>query len=210
MAMQTRLNILLTHGVEGRSARLAEPPHPWYETLSHLLSPLGVRTFEATTNPQAMALIEQYPIHLAVLDTRLTQNDGLMLPRLLERIRQRALAQDYVATWPAGEAQAGSAGGGRRVQVTAKTEDTPHGGERVEVRFGASSQPARQVVWPTVILVTPQQDQGVLQEALKCNAFSVMSEPVDLNLMLDLMARALRRFHQNQWPLQGGPRDTTL
>ena len=53
---------------------------------------------------------------------------------------------------------------------------------------------------PTVILVTPAQDVTVLQAALSCEAFSVMHEPVDLNLLLDLMARALKRFHDNQWP----------
>ena len=34
---------------------------------------------------------------------------------------------------------------------------------------------------------------------MKFNAFTVLSEPVDVNLALDLMARALQRFHQNQW-----------
>jgi hypothetical protein len=39
-----------------------------------------------------------------------------------------------------------------------------------------------------------------MQEALKFNAFSVLAEPVDVNLMLEMMARAMKRSHQNQWP----------
>jgi hypothetical protein len=73
---------------------------------------------------------------------------------------------------------------------------------RIEVRFDA--RPAKPVGGPVVILIAPpppQQDPQFLQEALKFNAFSVLSEPVDVNLALDTMARALKRFHQNQWPV---------
>jgi hypothetical protein len=76
---------------------------------------------------------------------------------------------------------------------------------RIEVRFDA--RPAQNKPDPAVILIAPppvypaQQDKQLLQEALQFNAFTVLSEPVDVNLMLEVMARALRRFHQNQWPV---------
>jgi AmiR/NasT family two-component response regulator len=56
---------------------------------------------------------------------------------------------------------------------------------------------------PVVILIAPpppQQDPQLLQEALKFNAFSVLSEPVDVNTALEVMARAMKRFHQGMWP----------
>jgi hypothetical protein len=30
--------------------------------------------------------------------------------------------------------------------------------------------------------------------------FSVLSKPVDLNLLLDTMARVLKRYHESRWP----------
>ena len=36
------------------------------------------------------------------------------------------------------------------------------------------------------------------------HVFSVLSKPVDFNLLLDALARVLRRYHENRWP---GPSD---
>ncbi len=90
-----------------------------------------------------------------------------------------------------------------RLEVRVEQEGTGETGQRrIEVRFDA--RPAeRKNPGPVVILIAPppqQQDPQLLQEALKFNAFSVLSEPVDVNLALELMARAMKRFHQNQWP----------
>jgi CheY-like chemotaxis protein len=143
MATDTRLNILLTHEERKPIAGQA-----WYETLSHLLAPMGVRTFEATSGQQAVDLIEKHPIHLAVVDSRLPFISGINVLKLIAKLREQ----------------------GQRATLT-------------------------------VILIAPQQqDKQLLQEALSFNAFSVLSEPVDVNLMLETMARALKRFHQNQWP----------
>ena len=30
--------------------------------------------------------------------------------------------------------------------------------------------------------------------------FSVLSKPVDFNVLLDALARVLRRYHENRWP----------
>jgi hypothetical protein len=85
-----------------------------------------------------------------------------------------------------------------------QVEETSTDGQthrRIEVRFNSQPAGAEARQKPAVILIAPpQQDKQLLQEALKFNAFTVLSEPVDVNLMLEVMARALRRFHQNQWP----------
>src|SRR5689334_16334957 len=86
MGEQPKLNLLLTHRqrtLHGES---------WQRTLSDLLAPMGVRTFEASTGSQALALIEEHPIHLAVVDTQLPQIDGLGVLRLVQRIRERSEA----------------------------------------------------------------------------------------------------------------------
>ena len=201
MGEPSRLNLLLTHHTEPLRAPVWN--QPWYQLVSRLLAPMGVQTFEATSSPQAMDLIERYPIHLAIVDTRLTANDGLALLRIIQKIRQRALV-DQQAQTEAGPT--GSEISPRRVAVQGESHGLP-----IPVRFadgqagdaGTRENRAAKLQaapGPTVILVTPTQDVTVLQAALSCEAFSVMHEPVDLNLLLDLMARAMKRFHDNQWP----------
>ena len=184
MGGDVRLNLLLTY-----EAQRPAGPQPWYQTLSHLLAPLGVRTFEATSGQQAVELIEKLPIHLAVVDSRLPAISGMNVLRLIQKLRQQSML-------PPAQPQAPS-GFQFRVEVQQHQEGDQR---RIEVRFDASPAPPK-AAGPAVILITPpQQDQKLLQEALKFNAFSVLAEPVDVNLLLETMARALRRFHQNQWP----------
>jgi CheY-like chemotaxis protein len=158
---------------------------PWYLHVAKMLGPLGVQTFEATSGSQAIDLIERWPIHLAIVDTRLGANDGLGILRILKKLRDRA-----------GDGNAAAAGEGhekpRRVPVSGEPP------QAVPVRVEPAAH--RKDVLPTVILVSPVQDQATLQAALWFEAFSVMREPVDTDLLLDLMARALRRFHGDQWP----------
>ena len=203
MVAPSRLNILLTHH-QRRGSRVAtvgqDEPQPWYQSVSRLLAPLGVRTFEATTGPQALDVIEQYPIHLAVVDTRLPGTDPLGVLRLIQRIRERTIAVDDMRPLnpPAPEPKRETI----RMKVRIKG---PQGETRqqIEVRFAnesGASEPTGRVMPPTVILVTPARNDQLLPEAMKLSAFSVVQEPFDLNLMLDVMARAMRRFHQNLWP----------
>jgi len=187
MPEQTRLNLLLTHGAgseqrPGVSADLAER-QPWYRTVSHVLSPLGVRTFEATTGQEAMAVIEREPIHLAVVDTQLPGVSGLGVARLIQKMQQRAAA--------------------RQSRFSVQVDMTSHQAgqtRQVQVRFEQ-----RQVVSPTVILLTPEgtaeSNSQVLQEALTFGVYSVLSQPVQLDMVLEVMARAMKRFYENQWPL---------
>ncbi len=162
--------------------------------------PMGVRTFEASDGPSAMDLIERHPIHLAVVDTRLPTISGMTVLQLVQRLREQ---HERASQSPPPPSPAAPDFGGFHLQMHVE-EKTPQGHtqRRIEVRFDAG--PAKPNTGPTVILIAPpppEQDPQFLQEALKFNAFSVLSEPVDVNLALEVMARALRRFHQNQWPV---------
>jgi len=55
---------------------------------------------------------------------------------------------------------------------------------------------------PPAILLTQHLTNHLLHEALGMRVFSVLSKPVDFNLLLDALARLLRRFHENRWPAE--------
>jgi CheY-like chemotaxis protein len=50
------------------------------------------------------------------------------------------------------------------------------------------------------ILLTNHLTSHLLHEALGMQVFSVLSKPVDFNVLLDALARVLRRYHENRWP----------
>jgi CheY-like chemotaxis protein len=56
---------------------------------------------------------------------------------------------------------------------------------------------------PPAILLTSHLTDHLLHEALGMHVFSVLSKPVDFNLLLDSLARVLRRYHENRWPGDG-------
>lgn len=53
---------------------------------------------------------------------------------------------------------------------------------------------------PPAILLTQHLTDHLLHEALGMRVFSVLSKPVDLNLLLDALARVLRRHYSSKWP----------
>jgi DNA-binding NtrC family response regulator len=53
---------------------------------------------------------------------------------------------------------------------------------------------------PPTILLADHLTNNLLQEALGMRVFSVLSKPVDFNLLLDALARVLRRYHESRWP----------
>jgi CheY-like chemotaxis protein len=53
------------------------------------------------------------------------------------------------------------------------------------------------------ILLANHLTNHLLQEALGMQVFSVLSKPVDFNVLLDALARVLRRYHENRWPAEG-------
>ena len=53
---------------------------------------------------------------------------------------------------------------------------------------------------PPAILLAEHLTNHLLHEALGMHVFSVLSKPVDLNLLLDSLARVMRRFYESRWP----------
>ena len=53
---------------------------------------------------------------------------------------------------------------------------------------------------PPAILLASQLTTQLLHDAIGMHVFSVLSKPVDLNVLLDSLARVLRRYHENRWP----------
>lgn len=53
---------------------------------------------------------------------------------------------------------------------------------------------------PPAILLSNHLTTHLLHEALTMHVFSVLSKPVDFNLLLDSLARLIKRYHENRWP----------
>jgi CheY-like chemotaxis protein len=53
---------------------------------------------------------------------------------------------------------------------------------------------------PPAILLAHDLTSHLLREALGMHVFSVLSKPVDLNVLLDTLARVLRRHYESRWP----------
>ena len=68
------------------------------------------------------------------------------------------------------------------------------GGLQVVKRMNDLAQP------PPAILLADHLTNHLLQEALGMHVFSVLSKPVDLNLLLDSLARVMRRYYESRWP----------
>src|SRR4051812_24090798 len=157
MGGDTRLNLLLTP--PPRTAGSAVGGQPWHQTLQHLLIPLGVRTFEATSGSQAMELIEKHPIHLAVVDSRLPAISGLNVLQLVQRLRDQGSAANMPpATGLSGSAQDQATGFQFKMEVR---EQGGPGQRRIEVRFDARPAPPLgcEQRGPVVILIAPPPPQ---------------------------------------------------
>ena len=53
---------------------------------------------------------------------------------------------------------------------------------------------------PPAILLANQLTTHLLHEAIGMHVFSVLSKPVDFNLLLDALARVMRRHYEGKWP----------
>ncbi len=53
---------------------------------------------------------------------------------------------------------------------------------------------------PPTILLANRLTTHLLHEALGMHVFSVLSKPVDFNLLLDTLARVMRRHYEGKWP----------
>ena len=53
------------------------------------------------------------------------------------------------------------------------------------------------------ILLASQLTNHLLHDALAMHVFTVLAKPVDFNVLLDALARVLRRYHESRWPSDG-------
>jgi CheY-like chemotaxis protein len=53
---------------------------------------------------------------------------------------------------------------------------------------------------PPAILLANSLTTNLLHEALAMHIFSVLSKPVDFNLLLDALARVMKRHYEGRWP----------
>ena len=63
-----------------------------------------------------------------------------------------------------------------------------------------SSSDAR---YPAILLAN-QLTNNLLHEALGMHVFTALTKPVDFNVLLDSLARVLRRYHESRWPTNEG------
>jgi CheY-like chemotaxis protein len=65
---------------------LADGQEPWNATVSQLLLPQGVRTVSVRSGREALAMLEQDQIHVAVLDADMPQLGGLQVLKRLQSL----------------------------------------------------------------------------------------------------------------------------
>ena len=53
---------------------------------------------------------------------------------------------------------------------------------------------------PPAILLAHELTTHLLHEALGMHVFSVLSKPVDFNVLLDTLARVMKRHYEGRWP----------
>ena len=63
-----------------------------------------------------------------------------------------------------------------------------------------AARDAGRIEVPAAILLANDLNSHLLREALAMHVFSVLSKPVDFNVLLDALARVLRRYHESRWP----------
>jgi CheY-like chemotaxis protein len=159
---------------------LANEQEGWHQTIRQLLSNQGVETVSARSGREALNLLESRAIHVAVLDQQMPQLGGLQVIKLLREWQSR---QGEVTT---SQASAGQTSPGQ----TSSGQTSPG---------HASAAPALASI-PPAILLANQLTSSLLHEALGMHVFSVLSKPVDFNVLLDTLARVLRRHYENRWP----------
>ena len=74
------------------------------------------------------------------------------------------------------------------------------GGLQVVKRLRELQKNTPQRLVPPAILVANDLTSHLLREALMNHVFSVLSKPVDYGLLLDALARVVRRHYESRWP----------
>ncbi len=150
----------------------------WADRLPFLLEPMGVHSVRARSAKQAERVIRTVTVHIAVVD--------LGLPMDEPDVRGGAEGGGELGSNRVREGGTGGAGAeeaGPRILELLKRLDSPP---------------------PTVIVkgsCTQRDETRNLAAALRSGAFAVVDRSaVDLEQMLEVLRRCLRRFYQDRWP----------
>jgi CheY-like chemotaxis protein len=65
---------------------MADVQDPWHATVRQLLLPQGVQTVSVRSGREALAVLEQRPVHVAVLDADMPQLGGLQVLKRLQSL----------------------------------------------------------------------------------------------------------------------------
>ena len=107
------------------------------ETFREIFEPAGYRTLLAESGEQAIDIVQQDDVHLAVMDMHLPKLTGLETMEIVRQIKG---------------------------------------------------------IFP-MILVSAEQDEGLMRKALSAHAFCVLAKPVSKNAMIYVVSRALTKFY---------------
>ena len=88
----------------------------------------------------------------------------------------------------------------RPIHVAVLDQQMPQLGGLQVVRLMRELRPGPDRPQPTAILLANQLTNNLLHEALGMHVFTVLAKPVDFNLLLDSLARVLKRYHESRWP----------
>jgi len=91
----------------------------------------------------------------------------------------------------------------RPVHVAVLDQSMPQLGGLQVVRLMREAHKNEPRKMPPAILLANQLSNHLLREALSMQVFTVLGKPVDLNVLLDSLARVLRRYHESRWPNEG-------
>ena len=152
----------------------------WADHLPALLEPMGVAAIRVESGREATQILQTRRVHIAVVD--------LGLP--LEKTAR-----------PASATSATGAAATAATPLPRRNEDT--GGTRLLQLLQRLDAPP-----PTVVVRRPADraagHQRTLHEALRAGAFAVLDVPVQLEQILEIMRRILRRHYADCWPATGG------
>ena len=86
----------------------------------------------------------------------------------------------------------------RQIHVVVLDQQMPQLGGLQVIKLMREMQPS--AAPPPAILLAHHLTTHLLHEALGMHVFSVLSKPVDFNLLLDTLARVMRRHYEGRWP----------
>ncbi|MEO6436138.1 MAG: response regulator [Tepidisphaeraceae bacterium] len=88
----------------------------------------------------------------------------------------------------------------RAIHVAVLDQQMPQLGGLQVVKLMREMRHAPMRPQTTAILLANQLTNNLLHEAMGMHVFTVLAKPVDFNLLLDSLARILRRYHESKWP----------